>query len=209
MSTTKPISAVQSVVTDLLAELHAKRRLRQDRPDSRIFRHDPLRDRRRNTAGTSETEIRSLLSEPPHRRTRARPRLRRRQQFRLGNFPDALPREALSLGAAHRPRRLRRARPGRHSLRRSLRHEHARRPARLETLFLHRPRIARRLAAHRAGAGIRESLPPHQTSGQSRRRIGRGSAIQRARTRAASARRRPSGARHRRGPRRSLRRRPD
>jgi hypothetical protein len=44
----------------------------------------------------------------------------------------------------------------------------------------HRPRIARRLAAHRAGAGIRKSLSPHQTPRQPRRRKRRRVAVRRA-----------------------------
>ena len=46
----------------------------------------------------------------------------------------------------------------------------ARRRTGVQACFLHWARITRRLVAHRAGAGIRESLPPHQTPGQSRRR---------------------------------------
>ena len=99
------------------------------------------------------------------RRTGIGQGLCRGSQRRLGDFPHALPRKALSVGLAHCPRRFRRPRSGRYSLCRALRHHHARRRTGFEAGIVHRARIAGRVAAHRAGAGVRESLPPHEAAG--------------------------------------------
>ncbi len=178
MSLTEPISAVQSIVNDLLAELHAKggcEKLGLTRESFAVI----LCEIGTKHGASSEPEIRTFflslrIDELALARACAAGNNSAWEIF-LTRF-----REKLYLSRpAHCPRRLRRPRPRRHALRRPLRHQHARRPTDLETLVLHWSRITRRLAAHRPRPGIRQSLPSHQTPRQSRRRIRRRSPVPR------------------------------